>query len=146
MRLPAHQASRIGMWWQRLKRNIRISLSYQGFTPAEFVPRFYKERQANKFLWDVYFNGPTTFDVEAKKAGDISPIRPVFILPEVKDEKAWYGGFQSAFLDKERQFIFSFQAEIGAQAYVNREIVTGERAEYRGSPNRSKMEGQDRRL
>ena len=47
-----------------------ITLEYQGFTPAEFVPRFYKERQANKFLWDVYFNGPTTFDVEAKKAGD----------------------------------------------------------------------------
>ena len=101
-----------------------ITLEYQGFTPAEFVPRFYKERQANKFLWDVYFNGPTTFDVEAKKAGDISPVRPVFILPEVKDEKAWYGGFQSAFLDKEKQFIFSFQTEIGAQAYINREMIT----------------------
>jgi iron(III) transport system substrate-binding protein len=106
------------------KKFPNITLEYQGFTPADFVPRFYKERQANKFLWDIYFNGPTTFDVEAKKAGDLLPLRPVFILPEVADEKAWYGGFQNAFLDKEKQFIFSFQTEIGAQAYINRELVS----------------------
>ena len=100
-----------------------IRLEYQGFRPTDFVPRFYKERQAGKFLWDVYFNGPTTFDVEAKKAGDLLSVRSAFILPEVADEKAWYGGFQNAFLDKEKQYIFSFQAEIGAQAYINREVI-----------------------
>jgi iron(III) transport system substrate-binding protein len=101
-----------------------IALEYQGFRPTDFVPRFYKERQAGRFLWDVYFNGPTTFDVEAKKAGDLLPVRPVFILSGVADEKAWYGGFQNAFLDKEKRYIFSFQTQIGAQAYVNREVVS----------------------
>jgi iron(III) transport system substrate-binding protein len=100
-----------------------ITLEYQGFRPRDFVPKFYQERKAGKFLWDVYFNGPTTFDIEAKKAGDLAPVRPAFILPEVKDDKAWYGGFKDAFLDNEKEYIFSFQTELAAQAYVNRNSV-----------------------
>ena len=85
------------------KKYPEISLEFQGFTPANFAARFSKERQAGQYLWDVYITGPTSFDVTGKKAGDLDPLRPVLILPEVRDESAWLGGFQKAFLDSEKQ-------------------------------------------
>jgi len=68
--------------------------------------------------------GPTGFDISAKKAGDLDPIRPLFILPEVRDEKAWFGGFDKAFLDSEKKYIFAFQAQITPQVLINREFVS----------------------
>jgi iron(III) transport system substrate-binding protein len=68
--------------------------------------------------------GPTGFDISAKKAGDLDPIRPLFILPEVLDEKAWFGGFDKAFLDSEKKYIFAFQAQITPQVLINREFVS----------------------
>jgi iron(III) transport system substrate-binding protein len=35
----------------------------------------------------------------------------------------WLGGFQRAFLDSEKQYIFSFQAESTPSVYVNRDLV-----------------------
>jgi iron(III) transport system substrate-binding protein len=105
------------------KKYPEINLEYQGFTPTNFTARFSKERQAGQYLWDVYITGPTGFDIIAKKARELDPIRPIFILPEVRDEVAWLGGFEKAFLDSEKQYIFAFQAQITPQVHVNREFV-----------------------
>jgi iron(III) transport system substrate-binding protein len=101
-----------------------INLEYQAFTPANFTTRFSKERQAGQYLWDLYVTGPTGFDIAAKKSGELDPIRPYFILPEVRDERAWLGGFEKAFLDSEKQYVFAFQAQITPQVHVNREFVS----------------------
>jgi iron(III) transport system substrate-binding protein len=106
------------------KRYPQITLDYQGFTPRDFTSRFSKERQAGQYLWDVYITGPTSFDITAKKARDLDPIRPTFVLPDVRDENAWFGGFDRAFLDSEKQYIFAFQAQVTPQVLVNREFVT----------------------
>jgi Bacterial extracellular solute-binding protein len=105
------------------KKYPEISLEFQGFTPANFISRFSKERQAGQYLWDIYVTGPTSFDVTGKKAGDLDPLRPVLILPEVRDESVWLGGFGKAFLDSEKQYIFAFQAEVTPQVQVNREFI-----------------------
>jgi ABC-type Fe3+ transport system substrate-binding protein len=106
------------------KKYPEIALEFQSFTPTNFTARFSKERQAAQYLWDVYVTGPTGFDISAKKAGDLDPIRPLFILPEVLDEKAWFGGFDKAFLDSEKKYIFAFQAQITPQVLINREFVS----------------------
>jgi len=106
------------------KKYPEITLEFQSFTPVNFTARFAKERQAGQYLWDVYVTGPTGFDISAKKAGELDPIRPLFILPEVLDEKAWFGGFDKAFLDSEKKYIFAFQAQITPQVLVNREFVS----------------------
>jgi len=106
------------------KKYPEIALEFQSFTPSNFTARFSKERQAGQYLWDVYVTGPTGFDISAKKAGDLDPIRPLFILPEVLDEKAWFGGFDKAFLDSEKKYIFAFQAQITPQVLINREFVS----------------------
>lgn len=101
-----------------------IALEYQGHTPQSFTARFFKEREAGQYLWDVYITGPTSFDVKAKKAGDLLPVAPAMLLPEVTDESVWFGGFNKAFLDSEKQFVFAFQTELSPQAYVNREFIS----------------------
>jgi iron(III) transport system substrate-binding protein len=106
------------------KKYPEIVLEFQSFTPVNFTARFAKERQAGQYLWDTYVTGPTGFDISAKKAGDLDPLRPLFMLPEVLDEKAWFGGFDKAFLDSEKQYIFAFQAQITPQVLVNREFVS----------------------
>ena len=106
------------------KKYPEITLEFQSFTPANFTARFSKERQAGQYLWDIYVTGPTGFDISAKKSGDLDPIRPLFILPEVLDEKAWFGGFDKAFLDSEKKYIFAFQAQITPQVLINREFVS----------------------
>jgi iron(III) transport system substrate-binding protein len=106
------------------KKYPEIALEFQSFTPSNFTARFSKERQAGQYLWDIYVTGPTGFDISAKKAGDLDPIRPLFILPEVLDEKAWFGGFDKAFLDSEKKYIFAFQAQITPQVLINREFVS----------------------
>ena len=106
------------------KKYPEIALEFQSFTPGNFTARFSNERQAGQYLWDIYVTGPTGFDISAKKAGDLDPIRPLFILPEVLDEKAWFGGFDKAFLDSEKKYIFAFQAQITPQVLINREFVS----------------------
>lgn len=105
------------------KKYPEIALEFQSFTPTSFTARFSKERQAGQYLWDLYVTGPTGFDISAKKAGELDPIRPLFILPEVLDEKAWFGGYEKAFLDSEKKYVFAFQAQITAQVLINREFV-----------------------
>jgi len=106
------------------KKYPEIVLEFQSFTPVNFTARFAKERQAGQYLWDVYVTGPTGFDISAKKSGELDPIRPLFVLPEVLDEKAWFGGFDKAFLDSEKKYIFAFQAQITPQVLVNREFIS----------------------
>jgi iron(III) transport system substrate-binding protein len=100
-----------------------IQLRYEGLNPRDFTSRFATERRAGQFLWDVYITGPTSFDITAKKAGDLLPVRPALLLPEVRDEHAWFGGFKKAFLDSEKQYVFAFQAEVTPQAYINRDAI-----------------------
>ena len=58
------------------KKYPEITLEFQGFTPDKLYLAILKERQAGQYLWDLYVTGPTGFDVTAKKAGDLDPIRP----------------------------------------------------------------------
>ncbi|HZU06891.1 MAG TPA: extracellular solute-binding protein [Chloroflexota bacterium] len=100
-----------------------IRLEFQGLNPVDFVVRFQKEHEAGQFLWDVYITGPTSFDLTAKRAGEIVPIRTVLLLPEVTDEAIWFGGFEEAYLDREKQYVFAFQAEVSPQVYINRDFI-----------------------
>ena len=80
------------------KKYPEITLEFQSFTPANFTARFSKERQAGQYLWDIYVTGPTGFDISAKKSGDLDPIRPLLLIPEVQHEKAWLGGIEKSIL------------------------------------------------
>ena len=45
------------------------------------------------------------------------------LLPEIKDDKNWYGGLDFGFVDKEKRFIYAFTADVTPPSYVNRSSV-----------------------
>jgi iron(III) transport system substrate-binding protein len=100
-----------------------IKMEYTGISGREFAPKLSTERRANLYLWDVHIGGAGTAINVLKQAGVLEPLRPALILPEVLDDKVWFGGLESAFLDSEGKLIFAFEAEISPQVYVNRDVV-----------------------
>ncbi len=56
---------------------------------AERLSRITLERQANKYLADVWISGTSDIVVTAKEAHLVQPLKPFLTLPEVVDESAW---------------------------------------------------------
>jgi iron(III) transport system substrate-binding protein len=86
----------------------------------------YAEQKAGIHTLDVRLGGYTTLPGAARETRDMGayrPIRELLILPEVKDEKVWRGGWDARFMDRDKKYVFAFQDELVYQAYVNREFV-----------------------
>ncbi len=59
---------------------------------SEQAQRLINERRNGLYLADIYMAGTTTPLNQLKPVGVLDPMEPAFILPEVKDSKAWFGG------------------------------------------------------
>ena len=101
-----------------------IKMSVSGLDTSVFIMRIRQERSAGKFLWDASAAGVSGPFVMYKE-GILDPLPPEFILPEVKDEKAWGGGDQ-AFYDKPKQYVFAIGAYLKMPFY-NAKIVPPEK-------------------
>ncbi len=58
--------------------------------PAERVSRLSLERQAGRYLADLWIGGTTDAVTTLKEGGMNVPLRPQLALPEVLDESAWF--------------------------------------------------------
>ncbi len=81
-----------------------ITLEFVTARGSELVEKLSAERRANIYLADLYIGGSTTPTTEFKPKGFLDPLKPLLVLPEVTDSKAWYGG-GLYFGDKERKYI-----------------------------------------
>jgi len=106
-----------------------IELSLSIVSGSRFVPAVVTERNAGRYLWDVFHSGPNS-GVTAIKAGLLDPLLPELILPEAKDEKAW-GGWDDAFYDHERKYILGLSADVQT-AYYNAKLLAPDRAQRLG--------------
>jgi iron(III) transport system substrate-binding protein len=103
-----------------------IKIEYLGGFPHELEPRILAERGAGRFLWDVYVSGAPSAIFTLKAKGALDPILPAMLLPEVKDEAKWFGGFQPGigFADKNPPLsFFLFDGTASAVVHVNRSLV-----------------------
>jgi ABC-type Fe3+ transport system substrate-binding protein len=100
-----------------------IQLDFVGLSTGNFWPRIEKERTADQFLWDVQVGGAGADSFEARDRGLIDPVRPLLALPEVVDESKWLGGIDGVFLDKDRQYLLGFLANVQNNVFVNRELI-----------------------
>ncbi len=103
-----------------------IKIEYVGGFPNELEPRMLAERGAGRYLFDVYVNGAPSAIFTLKATGALEPILPNLILPEVKDEKKWFGGFKpgTGFADKAAPLtFFLFDGTASAVVHVNRKVV-----------------------
>jgi len=103
----------------------QIELSLSIVSGSAFVPAVVTERNAGRYLWDVFHSGPNT-GVSAIKAGLLDPLLPEVFVPEARDEQAW-GGWDDAFYDRERKYILGLSADVQT-AYYNASLLKPERA------------------
>ncbi len=77
-----------------------VQAEYVAGTPPEVSQKYLTERTAGLNLADVFITGQTTTITLLKPKGVLGKIKPLLILPEVLDEKAYVDG-KLPFLDKD---------------------------------------------
>jgi iron(III) transport system substrate-binding protein len=111
-------------------------------TLPDIWARVEKEQEAGQYLWDVYMFGPTIEMFALKNNGGFEPFRDYLVGPDIGDEAVWDGGWDAAFLDNEKRYIFAFWRNVISGVTINRdrlpsaEIRTFDdllRPEYRGA-------------
>lgn len=92
---------------------------------GDWPSRITTEREAGVYLWDTYFwaSNPPVFAL--KNQGAFVPLIPELILAENSDEATW-GGWENAFMDKEKQYLLSFRVELGSVAFNAGQISPAE--------------------
>jgi iron(III) transport system substrate-binding protein len=101
----------------------KIKISVTPFAGRDFWPRALKEREVGKHLWDIRVGGATTHAWKLSSSGGIAPVKPMFILPEIKNEKNWHGGFKHMYLDNGQKFFPSFCVYESTFAYYNKDFI-----------------------
>ncbi len=81
------------------------------------------EHAAGVRYYDVLLSGTLT-PLSLLNAGILEAIEPLFILPDVKDPKRWYGGHVWA--DTGKRFLYSFQAYQSENFWHNTQAMKAE--------------------
>jgi ABC-type Fe3+ transport system substrate-binding protein len=104
------------------KKYPEIKITYvTGVGAPDVVPRVLSEQRGGKFLGDLaLLGGSGLYALYQAKALD--PLKPALLLPEVVDESKWWEG-RHDYLDKERNFIFSFNGVSRVDVVYNKELV-----------------------
>jgi iron(III) transport system substrate-binding protein len=100
-----------------------IDVDYVGFSGPDFGVRVLAERERGLYGWDIYVGGANTGFQALKANGVLDPFRPA-VRPELQQDHLWYGGFDYGFADLEKQYVYMFQADAVAPAFVNRDFVS----------------------
>ena len=108
----------------------KIKLQQSAIPVAQFFMRIRTERAGGKFLWDAGVHG-TSAGTPIVKDGALDPLRPEFILPEVRDAAVW-GGWDSAFYDVGKQYMLASQKFL-KMPYYNAKMVPPDKVERLGA-------------
>jgi iron(III) transport system substrate-binding protein len=100
-----------------------IKIAVTPFAGRDFWPRVLKEREVGKNLWDLRVGGATTTAWRLSSKGGIAEVRPMFMLPEILNEKNWHGGFEHMYLDKGKKYFPSFCIYSSAFAFYNKDFI-----------------------
>ena len=91
-----------------------------------FWPRVMKEYEVGQYLWDVRIGGTDNLSYKLKGQGYLDSVRKELILPEVADEKYWWGGMDTVFVDKERKYYLAFVLYEQTIAQYNKKLIPGD--------------------
>ncbi|MBI4331072.1 MAG: ABC transporter substrate-binding protein [Chloroflexi bacterium] len=88
---PAGSAVRaqISAWFDE---KFGLEIDWTPLPAAEITPKITRERQAGLHLVDIQMGALSRQIGELKPAGFLAPVKPLLVLPEVLDKKAWFGG------------------------------------------------------
>jgi iron(III) transport system substrate-binding protein len=127
---PVHPGSRAFLLSQWAKDYPDIKLEFTGAKLPEWPARVEAERAAGQFLWDAMFTGPGPEIYRLAGTGVLDPLLDHVILPDIKDPNTW-GGWESAFYDKERKRMLSFWQDL-TTPFFNAALVPPKEIEDNG--------------
>ena len=93
----------------------KIALNFSIIPSDQFVARVRLERQTGKYLWDIAAAGAAA-GFTLYKDGAIDPLLPELVQPEVNNAAVW-GGWDEAFVDIPRKYVFSMSAFVLSPYY-----------------------------
>jgi ABC-type Fe3+ transport system substrate-binding protein len=99
-----------------------IDIEYVAGRGPELTEKLFSERRAGLYLADVYMAGATTPVTQLKPVGILSPIKPLLLLPEVVDNKAYFDD-QIPYVDKEGMYIITIGPYVAMTLAVNSDVV-----------------------
>jgi iron(III) transport system substrate-binding protein len=102
----------------------QIKVVFSGSSGRDAIPQIQRERAGGLYKWDVYVGGTPSILQALKPAGAFVPLRPALILPEVLDDKAWFAGLDSGWMDAERSYVLGFEATVTPPVLVNWDSVS----------------------
>lgn len=102
----------------------QIKVNFSGLSGRDAIPKIVRERAAGVYTIDVYVGGSSSVLQALKPINAFAPFRPALILPEVLDDKAWYGGLDGGWVDREKKYIFAFEATVTETTTVNRDVIS----------------------
>jgi iron(III) transport system substrate-binding protein len=100
-----------------------IRLEASPATLPDIWARVEKEQDAGQYLWDIYQFGPTIEMFALKDKGRFESFRDYLVGPDIGDESAWEGGWDAAFLDLEKRYVFAYWSNVSSVITVNRELL-----------------------
>jgi iron(III) transport system substrate-binding protein len=102
-----------------------IKVDQTGFQTSgrDFSPRFFQERDAGLYAWDIILMPSTEFFINAIPRGALDPLRPLLVQPDVLDDKNWREGFESGWLDKNKQYTYGITRSRSQTLYVDTDQV-----------------------
>jgi iron(III) transport system substrate-binding protein len=100
-----------------------IKISVTPFAGRDFWPRVLKEREVGKHLWDLRVGGAVAASWNLVPKGGIAAVRPMFMLPEITNEKNWHGGFKQIYLDNAQKYFPTFCIYESTFAHYNKDFI-----------------------
>jgi iron(III) transport system substrate-binding protein len=102
-----------------------IKVEQTGFQSSsrDFFPRYFQERQAGLYQWDVIIVPATEVLVQAVPQGAVDPVRPLIVRADALDDKSWTDGFEGGWLDKSKQYSYGITRSRSQTLWINTEQI-----------------------
>ncbi|MBI4331074.1 MAG: extracellular solute-binding protein [Chloroflexi bacterium] len=107
---------------QAFEEKFGLEVEWIPVPAAQVTPKLSRERQAGLYLVDFQVAALSRQLGELKPAGMLDPIKPLLVLPEVLDKKAWFGG-DINWLDNDKAYIINNIASPERPMAVNTNLV-----------------------
>ncbi|MBI4331466.1 MAG: extracellular solute-binding protein [Chloroflexi bacterium] len=110
---------------QAIKEKFGLDIDWVIGSAQSLTPKILAERRAGLYLADIIMGGVSQQIATLKPAGVLEPVRPLLVLPEILDAKAWYGE-EPYWIDKEKSYIINFVITPQKVITINTDFVKPE--------------------
>jgi iron(III) transport system substrate-binding protein len=102
----------------------KIQVEFLGGSGRDKVARILRERQGGIYGWDLYISGANSALSAFKPVSGFDPFKPLIVLPEIREDSSWIGGFDAGWADSEKKLYYAFGGGLsGDNIHVNGDVI-----------------------